>query len=115
MICQLLTNQEELMKIQRALCFVAVVVASVLAGGSLILATEAGEQPAVTVRWAEVVRVSKTTPTLQVVALPPLRRGSKIHDRAFQVLQELGCDYVRYAPWYPYPKLAVAIVTLPKG
>jgi hypothetical protein len=80
----------------------------------LLLTAEAANQPAVTVRWEEVIQVSKTTPTLQVVALPPLRRGSKIHDRAFQALQELGCDYVRYAPWYPYPRLAVAALEPPR-
>ncbi|HYW34764.1 MAG TPA: hypothetical protein VE868_05090 [Balneolaceae bacterium] len=56
----------------------------------------------------KVIRVSKTTPTLQVVVNPKLRRGSNIHDQAFKALRDLGCDYVRYVPWLPYPKLAVA-------
>jgi hypothetical protein len=34
----------------------------------------------VTINWDKVITVSKTTPTLQVVVNPPLRRGSKIHD-----------------------------------
>jgi hypothetical protein len=68
----------------------------------------------VTVNWDKVVAVSKTTPTLQVVVNPPLRRGSTIHDRAFQTLRELGCDYVRYVPWLPYPKLGVAELEPPK-
>ncbi len=62
----------------------------------------------VTVHWDQVTRVSKTIPTLQVVVNPPLRRGSAIHDRAFRALRELEADYVRYVPWLPYPKLAVA-------
>jgi hypothetical protein len=66
------------------------------------------EKVKVTVNWDKVVAVSKTTPTLQVVVNPPLRRGSQIHDRAFQALHELGADYVRYVPWLPYPKLGVA-------
>ncbi|MGE5645373.1 MAG: glycosyl hydrolase family 39 [Acidobacteriota bacterium] len=53
-------------------------------------------------------RVSQTTPTLQVVVNPPLRRGSPIHDRVFEELRKLGADYVRYVPWLPYPKLGVA-------
>jgi hypothetical protein len=53
-------------------------------------------------------RVSKTTPTLQVVVNPLLRRGSPIHDRAFQALHDLQSDYVRFVPWYPYPRLGVA-------
>ncbi len=62
----------------------------------------------VTVNWNDVIRVSETTPTLQVVVAPPLRRGSPIHNRVFQALHSLGADYVRYVPWLPEPKLAVA-------
>jgi hypothetical protein len=65
------------------------------------------------VEWDKVVRVSKTTPTLQVVVNPPLRRGSAIHDRVFQELQKLNADYVRYVPWLPYPKLGVAELEAP--
>jgi hypothetical protein len=60
------------------------------------------------VQWDKIERASKTTATLQVVVNPPLRRGSAIHDRVYQDLQQLGADYVRYVPWLPYPKLAVA-------
>ena len=60
------------------------------------------------VDWSKVVRESRTTATLQVVVNPPLRRGSAIHDRTFEELRKLGADYVRYVPWLPYPKLAVA-------
>lgn len=52
--------------------------------------------------------VSKSTPTLQVVVNPMLRQGSSMHDQSFAALKNLGCDYVRYVPWLPYPKLAVA-------
>jgi len=62
----------------------------------------------VTVHWDQVVRVSKTTPTLQVVVNPPLRPGSAIHDKVFQDLKDLGAEDVRYVPWLPYPKLGVA-------
>lgn len=64
--------------------------------------------------WDKVVRVSQTTPTLQVVVNPPLRRGSPVHDNAFQALHDLGADYVRYVPWLPYPKLGVAELEPPK-
>ncbi len=74
----------------------------------------APEKAAVKVDWDKVVMVSKSTPTLQVVVNPPLHRGSKIHDRVFQALHELGADYVRYVPWLPYPKLAVAELEPPK-
>lgn len=62
----------------------------------------------VNVSWDKVELVSKTTPTLQVVVNPPLRRGSAIHDAVFAELKNLGADSVRYVPWLPYPKLAVA-------
>lgn len=66
------------------------------------------QQVNVTVNWDKVMTVSKTTPTLQVVVNPPLRRGTKIHDPVFQALHNLSADYVRYVPWLPYPKLGVA-------
>src|ERR1019366_7234784 len=69
----------------------------------------------VTVQWDKVVRESKTTATLQVVVNPPLRPGSKIHDRTYEELRKLGADYVRYVPWLPYPKLAVAELEPPKN
>ncbi len=72
-------------------------------------------QGKVTVNWEKVLLVSKTTPTLQVVVNPPLRRNSSIHDRVFQKLQELGCDYVRYVPWLPYPKLGIAELEPPRN
>ncbi len=47
----------------------------------LIEASSTAQTPAkVNITWDKVVRVSKTTPALQVVVNPPLRRGSSIHD-----------------------------------
>jgi hypothetical protein len=59
------------------------------------------------VNWAK-TKPLRTTPTLQMVVNPMLRRGSPIHDATFASLQKLGADMVRYAAWHPYPKLAVA-------
>ena len=68
----------------------------------------APEKPiAITVDWAK-TQPLRTTPTLQMVVNPLLRRGSPIHDAAFAAIKGLGADYVRYALWHPYPKLAVA-------
>jgi hypothetical protein len=72
------------------------------------------EKAKVSVSWDKIVRVSKTRATLQVVVNPMLRRGSPIHDRAFQTLRDLRCDYVRYVPWLPYPKLGVAELDPPQ-
>jgi hypothetical protein len=66
------------------------------------------EKATVKVNWDKVVTVSKTSPTLQVVVNPPLRPGSKIVKNVYQAVKDLGCDYVRYVPWLPYPKLGVA-------
>ena len=72
------------------------------------------EKATITVKWDKVIMVSKSTPTLQVVVNPLLRPGTKIHDRVFQALQDLGADYVRYVPWLPYPKLGVAELDPPQ-
>ena len=69
----------------------------------------AGNKPLrLTVQWDKVTRVSQTTPTLQVVVNPPMRRGSSIHENVFKSLRDLQADYVRYVPWFPYPRLGVA-------
>jgi hypothetical protein len=65
-------------------------------------------QNKITVNWDHVTGVSKTTPTLQVVVNPMLERGSSIHDGSFRALKDLGADYVRFVPWFPYPHMAVA-------
>jgi len=60
------------------------------------------------VNWDDQFMKSISTPTLQVVGNPMLRPGAAMHDGSFEALKELGADYVRYVPWFPYPKLAVA-------
>lgn len=58
--------------------------------------------------WSGPSVASKTTPTLQVVVNPLIRRGSPIHDSVFSALRALETDYTRFVPWYPYPQLGVA-------
>ena len=62
----------------------------------------------VAIDWEKTLSISKSTPTLQVVVNPMLRAGAPIHDGSFSALKQLGADYVRYVPWEPYPRLAVA-------
>src|SRR5438105_8080229 len=69
----------------------------------------------VKVDWNKVITVSKTTATLQLVENPMVRPGSPIHKNTFTALKELGADYVRYVPWFPYPKMAVAELQPPAG
>ena len=73
--------------------------------GSLLFAQ--GAPSSVVVTWTKKTH-NGTTPTLQAVVNPMLRRGSPIHDSSIAALRRLGCDYVRYAFWFPYPKLSVA-------
>ena len=40
-------------------------------------------------------------------------RGAKLHDSSFAALHALGADYVRYVPWLPYPRQAVAKLAPP--
>jgi len=63
--------------------------------------------------WETVTRKINSTPTLQVVVNPLLRRGSPIHDRAFAELRSLGADNVRFVPWFPYPRYAIAELEAP--
>ncbi|MGD0841541.1 MAG: glycosyl hydrolase family 39 [Candidatus Acidiferrales bacterium] len=73
------------------------------------------QQNSVTVQvdWIKPIAISKSTPTLQVVVNPLLRASSPIHDAVFASLKNLNADFVRYVPWLPYPKLAVAELTAP--
>jgi hypothetical protein len=78
-----------------------------LVAASGLTAQEAQLQP-VNLDWDKTVMVSKSTATLQVVTNPMLNPGAPIHDGSFAALKALGADYVRYVPWLPYPKIAVA-------
>lgn len=72
------------------------------------------EQTKVTVDWNKST-LSKSTPTLQVVVNPMLLRGSSMHDGSFAALHALNASYVRYVPWLPYPRQAVAELAPPAG
>jgi hypothetical protein len=91
-----------------------VMIAALAVCGFAAPARAAEPIPAVGISWESVTRISNTTPSLQVVVNPPLRRGSKIHDRVFQALRNLQPDYTRYVPWLPYPRLAVAELEPPR-
>ena len=83
--------------------------------GSVVFPTRGSPPPTFEVAWDKVVRIDQSTPTLQVVVNPPLRRGSSIHDATFRALRDLGADYVRYVPWLPYPRLGVAELEPPSS
>jgi hypothetical protein len=77
---------------------------------SILAATQTvpPESEALSINWGKIIAISRSTPTLQLGAFPVLRRGSPLHDSSFAALKQLGADYVRYVPWLPYPRLAVA-------
>ncbi|HTS45631.1 MAG TPA: hypothetical protein VMH01_14630 [Puia sp.] len=66
-----------------------------------------------TIYWNKIIATSKTTATLQVVENPMVRPSSSIHAFTFKALKNLGADYVRYVPWFPYPRMAVAELKRP--
>ena len=71
-------------------------------------AGRAQQSVALKIDWDKVTVVSKTTPTLQVVVNPPLRPGEPLGIASYKAVHDLGADCVRYVPWLPYPRLAVA-------
>jgi hypothetical protein len=83
-----------------------------VAAGAVLFSTAAAlpaqDALQMTVHWDRITVVSKTTPTLQVVVNPPLRPGEALGIASYQAVKDLGADYVRYVPWLPYPRLAVA-------
>lgn len=60
------------------------------------------------IQWDKTTVISKSVPTLQIVVNPLLRPGQPLSAAAYKAVKELGADYVRYVPWLPYPRLAVA-------
>jgi hypothetical protein len=93
---------------QRKTIWCTTLTGCLLAAASISAQTKPPATDAISIDWNKTILVSKSTPTLQVVTNPMLNPGSPIHDGAFSALQSLGADYVRYVPWLPYPKIAVA-------
>jgi hypothetical protein len=86
----------------------------VFIGWSLPTSVFSSDQVKVAAEWEKVTHTSKTAVSIEVCVEPPMRRGSPIHDQLFKALHDLDADYARYAPWYPYPKLAVAELKPPQ-
>jgi hypothetical protein len=61
------------------------------------------------VDYDNIIAASKTIATLQVVSNPILnKKYSPIALKLYDNLHSLNADLVRYAAWYPYPKIGVA-------
>jgi hypothetical protein len=70
------------------------------------------QTPKLNISWNVQTMVSHST-TLQVVGNPMLRKTGSMRVGALAALRDLNADYVRYVPWFPYPKLAVAELEAP--
>ena len=70
-------------------------------------------QAKVTINWDKVRRVSRTTPTYQIVATKLQRPHSPIHDQICAAMHDLQAEYVRFQAWFPWPRLAVAELEAP--
>jgi hypothetical protein len=68
----------------------------------------------VKVHWDQVIRVSKTVPSVMLGSGPGVWRGSATHDPIFRIIKELGADDVRFAGGgYVYPHYGVAELAPP--
>jgi hypothetical protein len=70
---------------------------------------------AVVLDWTSSLRNLQTQPTLQVVVNPLLLRHVPQSKSVFESLALLGASTVRFVPWLPYPRLAVAELEPPSG
>jgi hypothetical protein len=69
----------------------------------------------VAVAWTSPAQTASTSATVEVDVMPFLSRSSEggPFDAYFTALSNLGAEYVRYSPWYPYPKVVVPELTPP--
>jgi hypothetical protein len=73
-----------------------------------------GQPVEVKAHWDQVVRVSKTSPSIMLGSGPGVWRGSPAHDPIFQSIKDLGADDVRYAGGgYVFPHYGVAELAPP--
>ena len=69
--------------------------------------------PIVTPKWTSSFRTTSTAATVEVDIMPHLARvpeGGSFGGYA-TALHDLGAAYVRFSPWYLYPRVAVAELT----
>ena len=117
LLCRGHTHESEKDGVRLRTDFVVRVLCRLLTGlavwsAAALVAQTAEPAKKLTIDWNKTT-VSQSTPTLQVVVNPMLLRGSPMHDGSFAALHALGADYVRYVPWLPYPRQAVAELAPP--
>lgn len=68
------------------------------------------------INWSTYDFTLHTIPSLQIVANPLVsRQFSPIYKEIFANLAQLNAEFVRYAAWFPYPKMGVAELNPPSG
>ena len=72
-------------------------------------------QQEIEIQWKNVQRVNRSNASLQAVVTPLMLRNSPMRDKVWRALKDLNAEYVRYVPWLPYPKLAVAELDPPQN
>lgn len=77
-------------------------------GGASAFGGESRGPQSIDIQWDNVLCVSKTNATLQAVVTPLMSPHSSFHGQVWSALKDLNTPFVRYVPWLPYPKLAVA-------
>jgi hypothetical protein len=84
-----------------------------LAGVATSAALHSQQALQLTIQWDKPTVVAKSTPTMQVVVNPGLRPSEPLSAPSYKAVNGLGADYVRYVPWLPNPRLAVAELESP--
>jgi hypothetical protein len=76
-------------------------------------AQQASRPTRLSVDWTKTLRISVSTPTIQVVVNPKLRPGEVVRTEAYKAFRNLDPEYARFVPWFPYPRMAVAELSAP--
>ena len=97
-----------LLRVKSDRCHFFLILATAVIASVTLTAARAQTPASLIIHWDKVTVVSRSVPTLQVVVNPPLRPGNPLSVASYKAIKDLGADYVRYVPWLPYPKLAVA-------
>jgi hypothetical protein len=66
------------------------------------------------VEWKTIIGISKADVSIQVCPEPPMLRDHTIHNQLYSALHDLGANYARLQPWFPYPRMAVAELKPPQ-
>ncbi|MCL2659214.1 MAG: hypothetical protein FWD64_01665 [Acidobacteriaceae bacterium] len=83
------------------------VLAAVFAASVFVSAQAADGNAKVSVKWADVTRVSSTVPTTQILAHRNTLRTHPMHDPEFKALEDLKTNDTRLQAWYSIPIQAV--------